>query len=261
MSSSQPHQELIEFLQHDRMRNIVPLKMLATHGAAIQTHFLEEGKEAGALLYFPTDAFAYDRQTYHDRDLVVLLVASSLTLVDALLAYLPRKQKVVFKLADQAIQQQVARHFSLTHVRTFISYTTPPHAVLPQHTDVQMGTVVDERLYDLYAEYGHSAAEIAGYFADHEARAFTLYREEQPLAASFTYTNFADVHEVGGVLTIPTERRKGYAKLVVEQALFMLQQRGYSPRYQVNATNRASIQLAQSIGLIPFVTVEHWLNS
>lgn len=260
MSSSQPQQQLIEFLQHDRMRNIVPLKMLATHGAAIQSHFLDEGTEAGALLYFPTDAFAYDRQTYADRDLVVLLVANSCTLVDALLAYLPRNQKYVFKLADQAIQQELARHFSLTRVRAFISYTTHQQAMLPNHAGVQMGTTVDERLYGHYAEHGHTAAEIAGYFADHEARAFTLYREQQPLAACFTYTNFADIHEVGGVLTIPTERRRGYAKLVVEKALFMLQQRGYIPRYQVNATNVASIQLAHSIGLIPFVTVEHWLN-
>jgi len=260
MRSSQPRQQLIEFLQQDPMQNIVPLKMLATHGAVIQSHFLREGEAAGALLYFPTTAFAYDRQTYADHDLVVLLIANSLTLADALLTYLPRQQKFVFKLADKALQPQVARHFLLTHVRTFISYTTPPHSSLPAHAAVSMSAKVDERLYEHYAEHGHTTAEIADYFADGEARAFTLYREQQPLAACFTYTNFADIHEVGGVLTLPDERRKGYAKLVVESAIAMLHQRGYVPRYQVNATNGASIQLARSIGLLPFVTVEHWLT-
>ena len=260
MNSNPTQQALLAFLRCDRMRNIVPLKMLAAHGPAIQSYFQRQGNEAGALLRFPTTLFAYDRQTYGERDLVVLLVANSATIVQTLLAQLPRNQKLVFKLMDKETKEIVAQHFTLTRARAFISYTTDNQITLTNHAQVQMTQQVDERLYAAYAEHGHSRVMIADYFADGEAQAFTLYQGERPVAACFTYSNFEEIHEVGGVLSLPGERRKGYAKLVVESALYALRQRGRQPRYQVDEANLPSIKLAESLGLTPFVMVEHWLN-
>jgi GNAT superfamily N-acetyltransferase len=261
MNSNPTQQALLAFLRCDRMRNIVPLKMLAAHGAAIQSYFQRQDSEAGALLLFPTSLFAYDRQTYGERDLVVLLVADTPAIAQTLLAQLPRNQKLVFKLINEETRGIVAQHFPLTRARAFISYTTDKEIALTNQPQVRMTQQVDERLYAAYAAHGHTSAMIADYFADGEAWAFTLYQGELPVAACFTYSNFEEIHEVGGVLSLPSERRKGYAKLVVESALYALRQRGRQPRYQVDEANLPSIKLAESLGLRPFVTVTHWLNT
>ena len=67
------------------------------------------------------------------------------------------------------------------------------------------------------------------------------------------------MHEIAGVYAIPSERRKGYARLLVESALHTLTLRQCIPRYQVHEDNHASIQLAEKIGLRRFVTMDHWL--
>ncbi len=261
MDSSISQQQLIKFLNCDRMRNIVPLKMLAAHGNAIQRYFHCEGDAAGAILFFPTSLFAYDRQVYNDRDLVVLLVVNHISVVNPLLSRLPTGCKFVFKGMSAAVWEIVAQSFPLVQARAFRSYTTAPGQVLGTHTQVITAQRVDEQLYPYYAEHGHTRAMIADYFADGQGLAFTLYQQQLPVAACFTYCNFEDIHEVGGVLTLPGERQKGYAKLVVESALHALHQRGHTPRYQVDELNLPSIKLAESLGLIPFVTVEHWLNT
>lgn len=260
MDSNISQQQLIKFLGCDRMRNIVPLKMLATHGSAIQHYFYQDGDAAGALLFFPTSLFAYDRQVYRDRDLVVLLVVNHTSVVKTLLSRLPVGCKFVFKGMSTAVWEIVAQSFPLVRARAFRSYTTTPNCVLCAHTQVITANHVDEQLYPDYAQHGHTRAMISDYFADGQGLAFTLYQQQLPVAACFTYCNFEDIHEVGGVLTLPGERQKGYAKLVVESALHALHQRGRTPRYQVDELNLPSIRLAESLGLIPFVTVEHWLN-
>lgn len=261
MNSSRSQQQLLTFLRSDRLRNIVPLKMLAAHRAAIQSYFQCEGNAAGALLLFPTSTFAYDQQTYSDRDLVVLIVADTAAVVAALLAQLPSNQKFVFKLSSEQVRECVAQHFPLSRARAFISYTAAPGATHLYHSEVIMTDRVDERLYPLYADHGHTPTMIDEYFADGEAHAFTLYQHQTPVAACFTYRNFEEIHEIGGVLTLPGERRKGYARVVVESALHVLRRHGCKPRYQVAETNQPSIKLAESLALTPFVTVEHWLNT
>jgi hypothetical protein len=47
----------------------------------------------------------------------------------------------------------------------------------------------------------------------------------------------------------------------VETALSALSDARRVPRYQVLEDNVASIQLAESIGLERFVTVEHWVSA
>lgn len=147
MNSNPTEQALLAFLRCDRMRNIVPLKMLAAHGIAIQSYFQRQGNEAGALLFFPTSLFAYDRQTYGERDLAVLLVAGTPAVGETLLAQLPRSQKLVFKLMSEELRNVVAQHFTLSRARAFISYTTDNQITLTNYAQVRMTQQVDERLY------------------------------------------------------------------------------------------------------------------
>ena len=86
-----------------------------------------------------------------------------------------------------------------------------------------------------------------------------ISKQMTPVAACFAYPNYGNVCEIAGVYTIPSERRNGYARQLVETALHALAHRPYIPRYQVQEDNHASIGLAESIGLRRFVTMEHWL--
>jgi hypothetical protein len=48
---------------------------------------------------------------------------------------------------------------------------------------------------------------------------------------------------------------------VVRTALAELGKRGLKPHYQVEENNAASIALARSVGLAPFLTMTHYLTS
>jgi hypothetical protein len=51
------------------------------------------------------------------------------------------------------------------------------------------------------------------------------------------------------------------AARVVRTALAELNERALKPHYQVEEHNAASISLARSVGLTPFVTITHYLTS
>ena len=251
-------QATISFLKQEPLRNIVPLKMLTAYPAVIETHYTETSTDAAALLLFPTSAFAYDRATYPDLDLVVLLAATTPSAATTLLPHIPPEKKLIFKLMDGTVRDLLAEHFALQRVTAFLSYTATTLDRFTPHADVVVADQVDERLYPYFAEQGHDQDELARYFGNGQGRSFTLYKEGEPVAACFTYENFENVHEIGGVFTLPSARRKGYAQKVVEMAVHSLLTRGCLPRYQVHEVNHPSIALAERIGLTRFVAVEHW---
>ncbi|MGH2625073.1 MAG: GNAT family N-acetyltransferase, partial [Anaerolineales bacterium] len=67
--------------------------------------------------------------------------------------------------------------------------------------------------------------------------------------------------EVGGVTTAPAHRRRGLGARVVRMAIAELAHRGLRPRYQAEEHNMASIRLARSAGLTPFLTVVHYAHN
>lgn len=257
MTNTTTQQAVITFLTQDALRNIVPLKMLTAHPDAIETHYHEAGAEAAALLLFPTSAFAYDRATYGDLDLVVILVATTPATATTLLPRIPHHKKLVFKLMDNGIRDLLAESFTLQRVTAFLSFTSTVLDQFTPHPAVAVANQVDARLYSLFAQQGYSGDELERFFADGQARTFARYEAGEAVAACFTYQNFAQIHEIGGVYTLPTQRRQGYAQQAVVTAVHSLLSRGYWPRYQVHEINRPSIALAEQIGLTPFVTVTH----
>lgn len=258
-------EQTIAFLRQDRLRNVVPLKMLAAHAERIQIHFCRQANQIGVLLLFPTDTFAYDRQSYAAYDRIAIAVASHPAAVALMLPHLPRQESIVFKLADPQVHKALATQLPLTRVTGFISYTSSPDTyaawtdtVIANEETLTETMTPDARLYPLFAAQGHEPDDLDHYFREGVGRVFTRYVDEEPVAACFTYQNFEQIHEIGGVFTLPTERRKGYAKQVVSAALASLHARSLVPRYQVHEANRASIRLAEAIGLTPFVLTEHW---
>ena len=77
-------------------------------------------------------------------------------------------------------------------------------------------------------------------------------------SACFAFENYGPVWEVGGVVTASAHRQRGLGARVVRTALAELARRELAPRYQVEEHNTASIALARSVGLVPFVTITHY---
>jgi len=252
-------QPALDFLSRDTLRNIVLLKMLTLFPDAIECHYYEDHAGAGVLLLLPTQVFSFDRHTYPLNQYVVLISATNQAIVRQLLTFVPQGVPLVFKLLDDADRQTVAQLFALRRATAFVSYTAPAGQHFALSRRVRVSECVDEPCFALYAAQGHSREDMARYFAAGGALAFTIYQAATPIATCFTYPNFGNVYEIAGVHTIPSERRKGYARLLAESALHTLAQRQSIPRYQVHEDNHASIRLAESIGLRRFVTMEHWL--
>jgi len=64
-------------LREAPLQHVVTLKMLHLVGPAMKCQFLEDRNGWALTSLIPTHAFEYDRQTYPDRDLVVLVDGTS----------------------------------------------------------------------------------------------------------------------------------------------------------------------------------------
>lgn len=273
MKPSTTYTNAIDFLRQDLLRNIVPLKMLAAHPEAIDIYYAQNNSGSCLLLLFPTTTFAYDRQHYAQDDYIAILAGTTgqvysdsqaeQRIVEQLLSHIPSDKRIVFKLPAGSIREALTEQLPLRRVTAVRSYTATAEHVYPMNEAVCESDQLDERLFPHLATFGHDRQDLDHLFRSAGTRSFTLYRtiaggNSVPLAACFTYENFEQIHEIGGVVTIPEERRKGYAKRVVEHTVATLLQRDLLPRYQVHEENVPSVRLAEQVGLTLFVTTEHW---
>lgn len=252
-------QEVITCLRHDTLKNVLLLKVLAAYPEACRCYTFGQASETGVLLLLPVRVSPFDRQVYPDIDYAVFLAATDREVAQALLACVPTGCSLVFKLTDSFIQAIAAERFKLTRQTAYISYTAPAGYRAALAEGVVVSGRVDERCYELYQAQGYGRDEVAHHFAAGLARSFTRYQGQRPIAGCFTYQNYAEVHEIASVYTVPEERRQGHGRAVVSSALDNLISRGLAPRYQVREDNLPSLRLAEALGLKPFVTIEHWL--
>lgn len=248
----------VAFLENDPLRNIVLLKTLCYYPQATHCHFMEGPAGAGALLLLPGDASSFDRRSYPGTDHVVFIAATDPDVLPELLQHVPRGKRLLFKLMDPHDRLQVSRFFGLERATAYVSYTAPAGRRYPAALDVAVSGNPSDACRDLYAAMGHSREELNLRFAQGQARSFTVYENKKPLASCFTFPNYGRIHEIAGVYSDAGHRRRGLARKVVETALHHLGDTGLWARYQVQEDNRASVRLAESIGLRHVVTYEHW---
>ena len=249
---------VVEFLEHDPFRNIVLLKTLHYYSHVIRCHFHEGPEAVGVLLLLPGGASSFDRQNYPGTDYVVFIAAPDPAILPELLQHVPRGKKLLFKLMDPRHNTLVQGFFGLDRVNAFVSYTAPPGKLYASVDGVTVSGMPGDACLDIYAALGHSREELKPRFANGQAISFTVYGNDRPLATCFTFPNYGKIYEIGGVYTDPGRRRSGLARKVVEAALHHLGHTVFLARYQVQEDNRASILLAESIGLRHVVTYEHW---
>lgn len=254
------HQEVImEHLRKNPLKNVTLLKMMSSYHQVIDSYLVERHEHWGILLLLPAGAFAYDRRAYPDADTIVLMDYSSPDVCPALFELLPKEARLVFKLQEEQCLRALAEHYPLHKVRSFYSYTSAPGQSYARDESAVLSEQLDERLLPLWAANDYSREEVAQYFAE-GAFSISLFENDTPLSTCLVFRNAEKIWEIGAVHTAEAGRKRGLARRVVRSALFHILQRGYIPRYQVLDSNFPSIRLAESIGLLLTVTLEHWIN-
>lgn len=250
--------QALTFLTRDSLKNVVLLKMLHAYTDAVDCYYTSDPK--GVLLLLPTTASAFDRETYPTSEYIVFLSTTSVAATLALLSEVPVDHHLIFKLIDAHDRAVIEPLFPLQRITAYFSYTCPAGSEFALSPQVSVSATLDARCLELYIAQGFSLEEVQAYFDSGYAISFALYQDDLAIAACFAYRDFDQIWEIGSLYTLPGERRRGHARLLVETALHVLLSQQRIPRYQVRESNRPSINLAEKLGLHRFLTTEHFAS-
>lgn len=250
--------DAIDTLSSEPLRHIVLLKHLLAYPDHVQVHRVSGAAGTAVLVALDVSASAYDRQTYSGAALAAFIASDDPDLTASLLRHLPRDVGIVFKLSGEADVAPVAARFRLERRTAFVSFSSA--ARYEPDPGIRVTSRPGDAAYGLFAQQGHERSWLEPMLHAGKAFACVAGDDDETPSACIAFENFGAVWEVGGVVTAPAQRRKGYAARVVGTALAELSARGLAPRYQVEEHNTASIRLAQTIGLVPFLTIVHYAH-
>jgi GNAT superfamily N-acetyltransferase len=234
------------------------LKQLLAYPEHVKVHRVSGTEGVATLVALDTSASAYDRQAYPEAAVAAFIDSDHPDLTSLLLPHVPRGAGIVFKLASKADLAPVEAYFPVTRRTAFVSFTSA--GAIEPDAGVRVTPSPGDAAFRLFAEQDHDRAWLEPLLKRHKAFACVLERGDETLSACFAFENYGLVWEVGGVVTASAHRRKGLGARVVRTALAELARRGLLPRYQVEEQNTASIALARSVGLAPFVTITHYAH-
>lgn len=249
----------IEELARDPLRHVVLLKQLLAYPGHVKAYRASDDGKSAILLVLEASASAYDRQAYPEAAIVAFVSSEHPELTAALLPCLPRDVGIVFKLSDEVDLIPIESKFSVERRTAFGSFTSA--GVVAPDAEVRVTTTPRNGAFRMFETQDHERAWVRSMLGS--GRAFACVLEEGGDVASvcLVYENWGPVWEVGGVVTAPAHRREGLGARVVRTALAEIAKRGLKPRYQVEEDNTASIVLARSVGLAPFLTITHYLTA
>jgi RimJ/RimL family protein N-acetyltransferase len=248
------------YLERNGLQNITHLKMIGAHPEATRVHHISTSGGEGVLTLLETAAFWYDRETYPSSKYVVLISSDSLDVTNHLLEFLPTHENLVFKLTQDSDRELLAQRFKLNRARGFISYSTQIGSRFQADPEVELTREPSDGVYTLLEEQGHPRSGILPLLTRDQAFVCTLQHRDRIVSGCLAFHIHDQIWEIGAVFTIPEAQGQGFAKRLVSTALAELESRDLTPRYQVLDDNTASIRLAESVGLKPFVTLTHWTN-
>jgi hypothetical protein len=250
--------DILDLLARDPLRHISLLKHILAYPEHARVHHLRGAKGTATLVALDATAIAYDRETYPRASVVVFIASDDVDLTAELLQALPRGAGVVFKLCREEDLVPLAAQFNVQRRTAFVSFTSAtPFARAP---GVAITSAPSDAAYAMFEAQGHDRSWLEPLLRGGKAFACVLEPSEAPPSACFVFENFGAVWEVGGVVTAPSERRKGHSARVVGTALAEIARRGFVPRYNVEESNAASIGVARALGLAPFLTVTHYAH-
>jgi len=251
-------QSIVDALARDPLRHVVLLKQLSAYPEHVTIHRVSGREGAATLVVLDTSVSPYDRQAYPQAAVAAFISSDHPRLTASLMAHVPRGVGIVFKLSSSADLAPVQSQFAVTRRTSFISFTTAG-GVAPA-PDVRVTSTPGDAALRMFETQGHDRGWLEPLLLNDRAFACVLEHDGDALAACLAFENHGPVWEVGGVVTAVAHRRKGLGARVVRTALARLAERGLVPRYQVEEHNTASIALARSVGLAPFLTIVHYAH-
>jgi RimJ/RimL family protein N-acetyltransferase len=251
--------EIIDALAREPLRHVVLLKQLLAYPDHVEVFRVSGAEGVATLVMLDVSASAYDREAYPKAALAAFVESDHPRLTAALTAHLPRDVGIVFKLSRDDDLAPVAAQFPVERRTAFVSFTSAD--AFEPVAGVHVTSSPSDAAFRLFATQGHDRTWLEPLLQAGQAFACVLERNGEPLSACFAFENHGPVWEIGGVVTPPAHRKQGYGARVVRAALAELGRRRLMPRYQVEEGNIASIALARSIGLAPFVTITHYVTT
>ena len=249
-------------LARDPLRNVVLLKQILAYPDHVRVHRATGPRGTATLVVLDVAASPYDRQAYPKAALVAFIASDHPDLTAALLSHLPAPGTssggIVFKLSTEADLAPVAARYPVERRTAFVSFTTSETSGVASASGVDVTSTPGEEALRLFEQQGHDRAWLRPLLESGKAFACVAGGGGETLAACIAFENHGPVWEVGGVVTASAHRRQGHGARVVRTALAELGRRGLAPRYQVEEHNAASIALARSAGLVPFLTITHY---
>jgi len=257
MLAASDRDTVTRLLEEDLLRNVVTLKMMNSHAAAMTFHLCRQADGWAALSLLPAGASDWDRHAYPGARFVALVDGTSVSAALSLLHRLP-EGPVVLKTGEPRLHATLDQVPMAKCTAVFRSFTTRPGApAAALDSSVPEASVLDDDAAALFRGNGYQADELARYFAN-GARWFGVRSAGVLASACFVFQNYGPVWEVAGVRTLEQFRRKGMGRRIVTAALSHLQRNARLPRYQARADNTASIDLALTCGLVEFLRVQHY---
>jgi ribosomal protein S18 acetylase RimI-like enzyme len=250
--------EVTSGLQREPLRNIVLLKHIEAFREHVSVVQVSDGSDMATLVLLDTSASPYDRDTYPQAAFAALMSSDHPRLTRRLLASVPPRGDVVFKLASDGDRDVVAEHFAISRATSFLSFTGEEHAIFAADGEVSVSTSASDGALGLLESQGHPGDWLRPLLASGRAFVCTLEQAGEPRSVCIAFENYRQVWEVGGVVTPVSHRGQGLAGRVVRTALAELQRRKLVARYQVNEDNLPSIRLATSVGLRQFLQLTHF---
>ncbi|QAY65971.1 GNAT family N-acetyltransferase [Paenibacillus protaetiae] len=249
--------EVATLLEQDVLLHLSLLKMIESYEPCLDIRLVQEDGDWGVLLLLPTEVVPYDRSAYPSSRVIVFIAYSSDRMFERLAGQLPVQEPAVYKLQSKSYAAAIRRIRPLLKMRSFTSYTVKPGAKFEADSRVAVEHSFQERLMPLWASNGYGADEVQRYFRN-GAYSCSVYVNGEPVSTCLVFPNYKHVWEIGAVRTLEQWRGAGFAKAAVSTALHLVLAAGYTPRYLTLDTNEPSVQLAQAIGLVPFMTMDHY---
>lgn len=250
--------EAVARLQREPLRNIVLLKHIEAFPDQVSVTQVSSGLSTATLVLLDTSASTYDRETYPEAAFAALLSSDDPDLTRQLIGSVLRRPPVVFKLCNDADRDVVSERFPISRATSFLSFTAGEPAGYSADRAVSIRNSASDAMLDLFGTQGHSMEWLYPLLSSGRAFTCVLEHDRVPLSVCLAFQNHRQVWEVGGVITPPQNRGKGFASRVVRSALAELRRCGRVARYQVNEDNLPSIRLARSLGLRQFLQLTHF---
>jgi ribosomal protein S18 acetylase RimI-like enzyme len=269
--------ELRAFLESDELRHITPLKMLGLFGDALTVHRVDAMHDFGYILTMPRSMSQWASAKYPDAERLVypaLPSNASNTLLESVaqsVLRLTQGKTFLVNTIDTSLIERLQRvndeRLPLSLRVTLLTFIPPNddtvhtrNADYPDESTRYFAHIPPEAQSLLATQNSYSERELATMFADGAARCWLRFVDETPVAVLLTFANSRTLHEIGSLHVRADARRAGHAQTLVHAALRDLHNREIKARYVVEASNAASIALAERCGLGLALRAEHWIS-